>query len=178
VAAEELARECGYHRTTLEQVAQRAGVTTGSIYSIFGSKHGLFDAVVAARLQPPPLPELADDVPLREALRAYGRDWGVRVARPELRGLLSLTLELSLAAAADARLRATDELTAERYRDALAERLTAYADARGEVLPLPAERLAARLLAALQGLGGWSARSPGSLSPEDFGEVAAALLPG
>jgi AcrR family transcriptional regulator len=46
--------EAGYHTTTLADVADDAGYTKGAVYSIFGSKAGLFlalfDAIVDERL--------------------------------------------------------------------------------------------------------------------------------
>jgi len=41
-AARELIRERGYERTTLEEVAQRAGMTTGAIYGNFRNRDELF----------------------------------------------------------------------------------------------------------------------------------------
>src|SRR5687768_2483524 len=41
-SARELIREKGYEKTTLEEVAQRAGMTTGAIYGNFKSRHDLF----------------------------------------------------------------------------------------------------------------------------------------
>lgn len=37
----------GFERASLRQIAQNAGTSTGSIYTRFGDKHGLFDALVA-----------------------------------------------------------------------------------------------------------------------------------
>jgi len=49
--------EKGYERTSLEDVAVRAGMTRGAIYGNFRNKEDLFLAVVAARWQPivPPI---------------------------------------------------------------------------------------------------------------------------
>lgn len=44
-AATELVREKGYERTTLEDVARRAGMTTGAIYGNFRNKEALFMAL-------------------------------------------------------------------------------------------------------------------------------------
>lgn len=58
-AAREIVREKGYARTTLEDVAQRAGMTTGAIYGNFKNRDELFIALgqaywapVTPRLQP------------------------------------------------------------------------------------------------------------------------------
>src|SRR3954451_7937551 len=44
-AARALVREKGYDRTTLEEVAQRAGMTTGAIYGNFKNRDELFVAL-------------------------------------------------------------------------------------------------------------------------------------
>lgn len=44
-AARELIREKGYERTSLEEIAERAGMTTGAIYSNFKSRNDLFIAL-------------------------------------------------------------------------------------------------------------------------------------
>ncbi|QDU53868.1 TetR/AcrR family transcriptional regulator [Aeoliella mucimassa] len=48
-AARDLMLEHGYSATSLEMIAEKAGVGKPTIYSRFGSKEGLFDAVVARR---------------------------------------------------------------------------------------------------------------------------------
>ena len=50
-AARDLMLEHGYSATSLEMVAERAGVGKPTIYNRFGSKEGLFNAVVARRSQ-------------------------------------------------------------------------------------------------------------------------------
>jgi AcrR family transcriptional regulator len=56
-AAAQLVAEQGFERTSLEQVANRAGMTRGAIYGNFKNKEDLFLAVVATKWQPilPPL---------------------------------------------------------------------------------------------------------------------------
>src|SRR6187399_2269067 len=44
-AARELIREKGYERTTLQDVAQRAGMTSGAIYGNFKNRDELFIAL-------------------------------------------------------------------------------------------------------------------------------------
>jgi len=51
-AAAQLIAEQGYERTSLEQVASRAGMTRGAIYGNFKNKEDLFLAVVATKWQP------------------------------------------------------------------------------------------------------------------------------
>jgi AcrR family transcriptional regulator len=56
-AAAQLVAEQGYERTSLEQVASRAGMTRGAIYGNFKNKEDLFLAVVATKW-PPILPPM------------------------------------------------------------------------------------------------------------------------
>lgn len=50
--ASELVGEKGFERTTLEEVAKKAGVTRGSIYGNFKSREDLFMAVAASLWEP------------------------------------------------------------------------------------------------------------------------------
>ncbi len=61
-AAAQLVRERGFERTSLEDVAARAGMTRGAIYGNFRNRDDLFLAVVAARWEPilPPFEPGAD----------------------------------------------------------------------------------------------------------------------
>src|SRR6202451_4805113 len=47
-AAEELFGERSYHRTTVADICARAGMATGSFYSYYESKAGVFAALVRA----------------------------------------------------------------------------------------------------------------------------------
>ena len=51
-AAMELIREKGFERTSLTEVAERAGVTTGSIYGNFRNREELFMAVAEIKAAP------------------------------------------------------------------------------------------------------------------------------
>ncbi len=71
-AAAAVIGEKGYDRTTLEDVAQRAGMSRGAIYGNFKDKEDLFLALVATRWQPI-LPEFQPGLGLREQLRLLGK---------------------------------------------------------------------------------------------------------
>lgn len=51
-AARDLTREKGFDGTTLEDVARRAGMTTGAIYGNFKNRHGLFMALAERQWGP------------------------------------------------------------------------------------------------------------------------------
>jgi len=61
-AAAQLVRERGFERTSLEDVAARAGMTRGAIYGNFRNRDDLFLAMVSARWEPilPPFEPGAD----------------------------------------------------------------------------------------------------------------------
>jgi AcrR family transcriptional regulator len=45
-AADRLFQAVGYHETTIETIAEDAGVSVGTVYNYFGTKHGILLAVV------------------------------------------------------------------------------------------------------------------------------------
>src|SRR5689334_23522224 len=51
-AARALIREKGHEHTTLEDIAERAGMTTGAIYGNFKNRHDLFIALAQAYWAP------------------------------------------------------------------------------------------------------------------------------
>ncbi len=69
-AARALIREKGYERTTLEEVAARAGMTTGAIYGNFKNRDELFIALGHA-YWPPIAPKITPGATFREAMHAF-----------------------------------------------------------------------------------------------------------
>jgi AcrR family transcriptional regulator len=68
-AAREVIREKGYARTTLEDVASRAGMTTGAIYGNFRNRAELFIALGEA-YWPPIRPRVKPDATVDDAMAA------------------------------------------------------------------------------------------------------------
>src|SRR5215471_12831902 len=68
-AARALIREKGFARTTLEEVAARAGMTTGAIYGNFRNRDELFVALGDA-YWPPIKPRVAPGATFADAMRA------------------------------------------------------------------------------------------------------------
>ncbi len=68
-AARTLVREKGHARTTLEEVAARAGMTTGAIYGNFRNREELFIALGDA-YWPPIKPRVAPGATFADAMRA------------------------------------------------------------------------------------------------------------
>ncbi|GAB1823746.1 TetR/AcrR family transcriptional regulator [Herbidospora sp. RD11066] len=177
-AVREIAGERGYLATSVEAVAERAGVTTGSIYSIFGGKRQLF---MQAFDEISRLPRLADvatkGTPMAEALEAYGRQWSELTNQPTTNTALDLSMELRMTARGDA---AVVEAEKKRYAamiQELADELTEYATASGEEFPLPALDLARVLAASLGGLA-LARVQTGEPRGEFFGYAAASLWSG
>jgi len=71
-AARALIRENGYERTTLEEVARRAGMTTGAIYGNFKNRDELFIAL-GQKYWAPIAPEVAPGATFAEAMRAFAK---------------------------------------------------------------------------------------------------------
>src|SRR6188472_70372 len=68
-AARALIREKGYELTTLEDVARRAGMTTGAIYGNFKNRDELFIAL-GHRYWAPVTPDVPPGAPFAEAMHS------------------------------------------------------------------------------------------------------------
>jgi AcrR family transcriptional regulator len=71
-AAREVVREKGFHAVSLQEVAERAGMSRGAIYGNFSNREELLFAVVAT-LWPPVTPQLSPGTSLRELLGSIGQ---------------------------------------------------------------------------------------------------------
>jgi AcrR family transcriptional regulator len=149
-AAAELVGEHGYAGTSLAAVAARAGLSTGAVYSIFGSKVELFMELLLPEWHVPGADQLpaASDVPT--FLEAYARHWVAGLRQGDARKAFELELELYLAALRDPRLLEKTKGIFAASEAALAARLDALSA--GAPLPVPATELARSVVATLQGL--------------------------
>jgi AcrR family transcriptional regulator len=174
-AAAQLADEKGYAGTSLSAVATRAGLSTGAVYSIFGSKVELFLELLLQDWHVPGGQELtseATDVP--GFLEAYARHWVAGLRRGDARRAFELELELYLAALRDPRILAKTRA----IFTASQERLTADLDrlaSNGPPLPMPAAELARTVVAVLQGLSQMAIAAGEDLDEEMFVRAAARL---
>jgi AcrR family transcriptional regulator len=177
-AAREIGTERGYNATSVEAVAERAGVTTGSIYSIFGGKRQLFQAAFNEVNQLPALADVATPgTPMLEVLDAFGRRWAEVSARPMTQTSYDLALELRVATRGDKVAAAEEQESYKLHIQAIAKELTAFASASGESLPMPANDLARCLAGALAGLAYARVRT-GAPDVKYFGYLAASLWSG
>ena len=71
-AARQLTRQKGYEHTTMEDIAHRAGMTTGAIYSNFRNRDELFIALSEA-YWPPIKPSVTPGADFPEILRALAK---------------------------------------------------------------------------------------------------------
>jgi AcrR family transcriptional regulator len=128
-AAAEVVMEVGYHAAQLDEIAARAGLTKGAIYSIFGGKLELLRCLVEAHatsVLPWPRLQLASTQSrnAEDILEALARDYVDAVERPDARQLLAFELELGGLALRDpttlAMLRDHEQASTQRVVEALA----------------------------------------------------------
>ncbi|MFI6546245.1 TetR/AcrR family transcriptional regulator [Streptomyces prunicolor] len=85
------------YRARLDEIAERADLTTGAVYSLFGSKNGLVVAVVADQLRPY-YEEIEREVPagldLSAAVDAFARHYRRSCDGPDALPRLSLQITL------------------------------------------------------------------------------------
>jgi AcrR family transcriptional regulator len=145
-AITEMARR-GYQAARLEDIAASAGLTTGAIYSIFGSKRKLMDAavqLVSADLEADLAPMRAPELSLDDTLRGYART------------------VFTIPAVID------------RLTRILTDRDTPHLPS-GRTTAADASRIATALAAVLRGLTQQAVLMPGSVDQDYAADAAAAL---
>jgi AcrR family transcriptional regulator len=146
-AAVAVVREKGFERTTLADVAQRAGLTTGAIYGNFANRDELFLAVARERA-PPILPRLRPGMSFREQMRALAE--AVIAAVPARRDSILGTLSYQAYTLTHEELRAqVVHGSAEVYRETAAAMAALNPP---DALPMPPEVLVKVLHALTDGL--------------------------
>ncbi len=146
-AACELIREKGYEQTTLANVAERAGMTTGAIYGNFKNRTDLFMAVAEVK-GAPILPRTWPGMSFRELMRAVAES--VIEALPQRRAAMvgALGFHAQALTHEDLRERVLAE-TAEIYRRLAAGALELMSESE---LPMPADALVRVIHALTDGL--------------------------
>jgi len=145
-AAVEVIREKGFYRTTLEEVARRAGMTRGAIYGNFKDKDELFLAVVETRWRP--IIPIRHGTTLKEHLRIVGEAVVAAVPARRAQALGALSFQIYALTHEEMRSRVA-HLNADLYQRG-AVRLQELLPA--EDLPMPADQFMRVLHALSDGL--------------------------
>ena len=168
-AARALIREKGHERTTMEEVASRAGMTTGAIYGNFKNRDELFIAL-GQKYWAPIAPRVAPGATFAEAMRAFAKatlaavDDRAPVAVGRLTGLAYALTSAELHAR-------VHEVTKDSYEFG-AEWLSTFDPSE---LPMPADVLVRVLHALIEGLVMQRILTPELFPDEVFYEAFAAL---
>ncbi|MEU5129680.1 TetR/AcrR family transcriptional regulator [Streptomyces mobaraensis] len=143
------------YRARLDEIAERAGLTTGAVYSLFGSKSGLMTAMVTERLKPH-YEEIARAMPdgadLLEAVDAFARYYRRGCDAPDARAAMALQITLLDMAAHDPELGARLAATVRRHESRLVAVFTGRPHDGGVVTPRQAQRLTTALRGLFVGL--------------------------
>lgn len=145
-AAREIVREKGYARTTLDEVARRAGMTTGAIYGNFKNRDELFVAL-GETYWAPVVPRLKPGATFADAMHAMARATLDAVPERTTAAVGRLTGMAYALTTPNLRARVHD-VTADSY-DLGAEWLRSFGD---DELPMPAEQLVRVIHALIEGL--------------------------
>jgi AcrR family transcriptional regulator len=145
-AAVAVIREKGFYRTTLEEVARRAGMTRGAIYGNFKDKDALLLAVVETRWRP--IVPVRQGATLKEHMRIVGEAVVAAIPARRAQALGALSFQIYALTHDDVRSRIA-QLNAEVYRR-VGDRFQQLFPA--EDLPLPPDQFARVLHALSDGL--------------------------
>lgn len=145
-AAREIVREKGYARTTLDEVARRAGMTTGAIYGNFKNRDELFVAL-GETYWAPVVPRLKPGATFADAMHAMARATLDAIPERTTAAVGRLTGMAYALTTPNLRARVHD-VTADSY-DLGAEWLRSFGE---DELPMPAEQLVRVIHALIEGL--------------------------
>jgi AcrR family transcriptional regulator len=169
-AARELIREKGYEHTTLRDVAQRAGMTSGAIYGNFRNRDELFIAL-AETYWAPIAPDVKPGSSLSEIMRAIARATIAAIPARQLAAGGRLTGMAYTLRHDELRAR-VQEVTAKDYAAGAAWLRTVVNE---RELPMPPEQLVRVLHALIEGLTFQRLLTPELFPDEVFFAAFAAL---
>jgi AcrR family transcriptional regulator len=169
-AARELVRERGYERTTLQDVAARAGMTSGAIYGNFKNRDDLFVAL-GLTYWPPIAPRVRPDATVADVMRALAE--ATLSAIPERRPVASGRLTgMAYALNHEAMRAKVQEITAASYAMGAEWLRTIASD---DDLPMPADQLVCVIHVLTEGLVFQRLLTPDLVPDEVFYAAFAAL---
>ena len=168
-AVDELLAERGWSACSLQAVTRRAGLTTGAVYSTFGSRGALLAAAMLRRT------EAAASLPAHEAdlvgaVTAYAGSYWDATQNEEGRQLLTTQLDLMRLANTDPSISAALQASYVELLDTLVADLRRRGFSGRRIKPADAAR---RLVGVLQGLTLQNFACDARIPREDF--VASAL---
>jgi len=169
-AALELTRQKGFERTTLQEIAERAGMTTGAIYGNFRNRDELFMAL-AERQWAPIRPKFRPDASFPEMMRATAEALLASVPDRKDAAVGALTFRAFALRHEELRERFRDSMAA--GYDAGAAWFRAICDA--EDLPMSPDLLVRVINALIEGLLFQRFLTPELISDEVFYAAFAAL---
>jgi AcrR family transcriptional regulator len=167
------------HRARLDEIAEQAGLTTGAVYSLFGSKNGLLAALVTDHVGPHyDRIELAvpAQLDLLDAVGAVARHYRRIVEDPDALRHLSFEISLQEQALRDPDLHARLAASVEEHEARLTTLFTGRVHRGTALTRHQAQRLATSLRALLVGLvqgvvlRPWEPALPGQGLPERASE--------
>lgn len=180
-AAFEIVARDGY-RAKLDEIAERAGLTTGAVYSLFGSKNGLVLALVTDHLRPH-YEEIEQAVPagldLLDAVEVFARHYRRSFDSPDALPVLSLQITLLDIALHDPELGTELAASIRDQEEQLIAVFTGRPHHGGTVTAGQAERLVTALRALFVGLnqGVLLGLAPGA-DEQFFADAARSLVSG
>lgn len=178
-AAADIFPSRGFHRTSVDQVAEQAGLSIGAVYSNFGSKAELFLALYQRQMDRwvVELPRALEGGGSRtERIRAAGAYWTSFLHNE--RDWFLVHMEFWAYVVREPDLLAQYASQFQRLRLAVAELLQRNADELGVALPLPAGDLAAALQALNRGLLIETLADPGAIREDLFSSLLMTLAEG
>lgn len=146
-AARDLIREQGFERTTLRDIAERAGMTSGAIYGNFENRDDLFMAL-AERQWGVPEPVFEPGGSFTDLMRALAEATIASIPERRIAAVGALTFRSYALQREEIRTRLRDTL-AKGYEDGAAWLRTAI---REDELPMPPETLVLVINALIEGL--------------------------
>jgi len=167
----------GFRATTVDEVAEAAGVTTGAVYSNFSGKEALLYAALDASAVVPDLsPFLDDSASPAEQLGAFLSRVTRAASSGEWQQLQRLEQELLQLAQHDAQARDLIK-RADRDKRATFANWLQSEEGRGRItLGYPAEEVAAFVVALIRDLAQQHARDPREVPTRFFTDAFTALL--
>lgn len=178
-AAGEVFAAHGYHAASVDLVAERAGFSTGAVYSAFGSKEELFLALLEAQVRrhTEQLEAAVRDRPSVDArVRGAADHWMAFIEREP--SMLLLYTEFWTYAVRDPRARVEVARHFADVRAALCRLISAGAHDLGLELTMPVEQLAVAVDALADGIARQKLAEPGAVEDDLFARSLGILIAG